>query len=84
MSYSEAESKVLARFVEKCRIAGGPKAGYNLRRQAIAYGLAGEAESETSEGLESLVSRGLLASNEAGDRFILTEAGVEALVAANG
>jgi hypothetical protein len=79
MSYSETETEVLRRFFEKCRIAGGAKAGYNLRRQAIELGVSGQAAEGLDEGLASLVEKGLLASNEAGDRFILTESGVEAL-----
>jgi hypothetical protein len=78
MMFSEAETSVLNRFQEKCRIAGGAKPGYNLRRQAIEAGAVAGGEA-VAGGLASLVEKGLLASNEAGDRFILTETGVEAI-----
>ena len=79
MSFSETESEILDRFREKCRIAGGAKPGYNLRRQAIEAGVAEPGAEAMSQGLASLVEQGLLASNEAGDRFILTETGAEAI-----
>ena len=81
MTFSEAEIEVLNRFHEKCRIAGGAKPGYNLRRRAIQGSLAAGTAAAIDEGLTSLVEKGLLAGNEAGDRFILTAAGVEALSA---
>ena len=84
MSYSEAESRVLARFAEKCRIAGGPKAGYNLRQAAIEYGWDAEQRAAATEGLLSLVERTLLASNESGDRYILTAEGAEVLLGSAG
>ena len=82
MSYSETETEVLHRFHEKCRIAGGAKPGYNLRRRAIELGVSSQAAADLDQGLASLVEKGLLAANEAGDRFILTESGVEAIDAA--
>lgn len=79
MSYSDAATHVLGRFVEKCRTAGGPKAGYNLRRDSIEQGWRASDAAAMDEGLADLVSRGVLAANEAGDRYILTEQGVETL-----
>lgn len=79
MAFSETESGIMNRFHDKCRIAGGAKAGYNLRRQAIEAGFARPDGDAIDEGLASLVEKGLLASNEAGDRFILTATGVEAI-----
>ncbi len=81
MSYSDAATHVLVRFVEKCRLAGGPKAGYNLRRRSIEQGWRVSDAKAMDEGLADLVSQGILASNEAGDRYILTEQGVETLTA---
>jgi len=69
----------MSRFHQKCRIAGGAKPGYNLRRQAIEAGLADSPGSVVDEGLTSLMEKGLLVSNEAGDRFSLTATGVEAI-----
>lgn len=84
MDFSEGESRILRRFAEKCHIAGGPQVGYGLRRQSIEYGLPDSARTATTEGLETLVGRGLLVANESGDRYLLTEAGVAALAAAAG
>ena len=81
MSLSEAEAHVLHRFAEKCRIAGGAKAGYVLRRRSVEQGWDRADGSAMEQALEALVSRGLLAVNEAQDRFILTEQGVESLAA---
>lgn len=84
MEYTDAENDVLARFSEKCRIAGGAKAGYVLRRQSIEYGWDEARRVAAAAGLEALVERGLLATNEARDRFVLTEQGVGALAALAG
>ena len=75
MDLSAAEQTVMERFALKTHIAGGAKAGYVLRRQALASG----AESEVDDGIASLVGRGLLAVGESGDFVYLTEAGAEAL-----
>lgn len=80
MSYTDAEAAILARFSEKCRIAGGPKAGYVLRKRSIEYGWNDERRAAAAEGLGALVEKGLLASSEAGDRFILTEQGAQTLI----
>lgn len=79
MDFTNGESRVLERFAEKCRIAGGPKAGYNLRRDSIVYGWDEARHQAAAAALESLVDKGVLAANEAGDRFSLTEDGVAAL-----
>lgn len=79
MTDFDPEALVLSVFKEKCRRAGGLKAGYNLRREAIQYGGTDDEKTASDEALGSLVERGLLAGNEGGDRFILTEEGVAAL-----
>ncbi len=79
MSSARAEEIVLQRFADKCRIAGGPKTGYMLRKESIQYGLDDELAAATEEALRDLVERGLLAPNESADRYFLTESGVEAL-----
>ncbi len=75
MDLTDAEQTVMERFADKTHIAGGAKAGYVLRRQAIASGL----ESDVDSGIASLVERGLLTEAESGEYVYLTEAGVEAL-----
>jgi len=77
MSYSAQEKLVIDRFIEKTRIAGGPKAGYTLRRVSIAYGRPDASELDSA--LDALVEKGLLKSSEAGDRFFLTADGAEHL-----
>lgn len=79
MSSSAATDIVLKRFADKCRIAGGPKPGYMLRKESIQYGLDDPLVEATEKALEELVERGLLAPNESGERYFLTESGVEAL-----
>lgn len=76
---SSAADHILERFAEKCRIAGGPKAGYMLRKESIQYGLDEQGTAATDEALAALVERGVLTPNEAGDRYFLTEAGVDEL-----
>lgn len=76
---STATDHVLERFAEKCRIAGGAKPGYMLRKESIQYGLEDAALAATEEALAALVERGVLVANDAGDRYFLTEAGVEEL-----
>ena len=84
MDLSTVERAVMERFYEKTHIAGGPRAGYVLRRQALAYG--GDLDFDLEAGLSALVERGLLTTGESGDYVYLTEQGVESLagVAAGG
>lgn len=79
MSSSEATDRILERFAEKCRIAGGPKPGYMLRKASIQYGLDDDATAASEAALEALVARGVLTPNETADRYFLTEAGAELL-----
>ncbi len=75
MDLTATEQSVMERFAHKTHIAGGAKAGYVLRRQALASG----AETEVDSSIASLVGRGLLTINESGEFVYLTEAGAEAL-----
>ena len=77
MDLSTVEQTVMERFSEKTHLAGGPRAGYVLRRQALAYGR--DPDFDLDAGLRALVERGLLTTNESGDYVYLTEQGVEAL-----
>lgn len=78
MELSAAEQTILDRYQEKTRIAGGPRKGYVLRRQAIRFGHQGPEE-ELERGLGSLVDKGLLAPSEDRRFYFLTEAGVDLL-----
>jgi len=75
----DPEASVLSVFKERCRRAGGLKAGFNLRQQSIRYNVPDEEKSACDEAIASLVGKGLLVGNEPGDRYSLTEDGVAAL-----
>jgi hypothetical protein len=76
MHEATVERAILERYRDKCAMAGGPREGYVLRRQAIALG-APQASPETLDGaLAALVERGLLAANDRRDLYFLTAAGV--------
>ena len=70
---------VLSVFKEKCRLAGGVKAGLGLRLQLIQYGASNEERLACDEAISKLVEDGLLVGNESGNRLIITEDGVAAL-----
>lgn len=74
-----ADQVILERYHEKCRIAGGHRAGYVLRREAILRVAESHPEADLEGGLASLVDAELLQANEAGSFFFLTAAGVEKL-----
>ena len=60
MEYSKVEQVILQRFFDKSRLAGGPRAGYMLRRKAICGVNRGSADLDFGPGLESLVEKGIL------------------------
>jgi hypothetical protein len=76
MELSKPEHQVFERFYEKCRAAGGPRAGYMLRKRAIVYRYT---ESDLEAALVGLVEKELLKVNEAGELYYLTAAGTELL-----
>jgi hypothetical protein len=77
MEMSPSESAVLARFAEKCRAAGGPQAGQQVRRASFSSTARRNPGVDVDEGLSRLVEKGVLKATEKADRFFLTEAGVE-------
>ena len=77
MELSAAERAILGRYHEKTRIAGGPRKGYVLRREAIGYGA--ETGGELDAGLGALGEKGVLSASEDGRFYFLSEAGVELL-----
>ena len=79
MTTTPAEQIILQRFREKCRLAGGPRAGFVLRHGAVMYVQHRHPEIDLEEGVASLIERGLLKASESGDFLFLSEAGVEAL-----
>ena len=82
MDLTATEQTVMERFAYKTHIAGGAKAGYVLRRQAIAAAAETGAVAEVDSAIAALVGRGLLITSEGGEFVYLTEAGVESLAGA--
>lgn len=76
MELTKVEQVILDRFAEKCRIAGGLRAGYMLREEAICYYKDESPELDFEQGLEQLVAKDLLKVNEGGGLYYLTAAGV--------
>ena len=79
MELSPIEKVILERFYDKCRLAGGVRVGYMLRREAISYYHHEHPELDYDEGLSSLVERDLLKVNEGGNLFYLSAGGAEYL-----
>ena len=77
MADDRATSIILDRYAEKCRLAGGPRIGYVLRKQAILHVSEEHPGVDLVAGLELLVEDGMLKSSESGDFYFLTAAGVE-------
>lgn len=78
LQLSPLATAILRRYHDKTRIAGGARAGYNLRRRSIFWE-SGEPASEQDRALAELVEQGLVKPNEAADRYALTAAGAERL-----
>jgi len=76
---SPVERLILERFRAKTHIAGGPKAGYVLRRHAIRYPHPEIPDAAFDAAFDALLTRGLLAANEESSVVFLTEEGAEAV-----
>ena len=81
MDLTTVEQVILDRFYEKSRIAGGPRTGYMLRKQAVVCLESDHPELDFAAGLDSLTEKGLLLRAESGTLYYLSEAGSEALAA---
>jgi hypothetical protein len=79
MDLQTVEQVILDRFYEKSRMAGGPRTGYMLRKQAVVCLEDDHPDLDFEAGLQSLAGRGLIVANEAGNLLYLSEAGAEAL-----
>lgn len=75
MNLSSSEELVIERFRTRARAAGGAKVGQSLRERAIRYYENETPEADLPAALSSLVDKGILSLNEAGDRYYLTESG---------
>ncbi len=74
-----AENVVLDRFRQRCRVAGGPRAGYVLRRASILYVQKDHPELDLESGISELVSQQILKANETGSFLFLTAEGIDRL-----
>ena len=81
MPSKTVEELIMDRFYEKSRMAGGPRPGYMLRKQAVLCLQDDHPELDLDAGVAALVDQGLLLPNEGGDLLYLSEAGSEALAA---
>lgn len=81
MDLTTVEQVIMERFYEKARMAGGPRTGYMLRKQAVTCLAEDHPDLDFEAGLESLAGKGLVLPNEAGNLVYLSEAGSEALAA---
>lgn len=77
MVEQSAQKIILERYAEKCRIAGGLRVGFVLRRQAVLYVADEYPGVDLEVGLAALIADGMIKSSESGDFCFLTAAGVE-------
>ena len=76
---SAATEIILDRFREKCRMAGGLRVGFVLRKDAILYLADEHPDVDFEAGLGQLVEDELLKVNESGDFYFLSATGAEKL-----
>lgn len=79
MTESPVERQILERFRERTHSAGGPKAGYVLRRHAVRTAHPELPAADLDAAFASLLERGLVAANVDSPVVFLTEAGAEAV-----
>ena len=79
MTSLSAEEILLERYRQKCRMAGGPRPGFVLRRRALLYIQPRHPGVDLAAGVTKLEEKGLIKASESGDFVFLTAAGVEAL-----
>ena len=77
MADDAAQTIILRRYAEKCRLAGGPRVGYVLRKRAILHVADDHPGVDLEAGVEALLEEGLLKASESGNFLFLTAAGVE-------
>lgn len=81
MELQSVEQVIMDRFYEKSRMAGGPRPGYMLRKQAVVCLGSDHPGLDFDAGVAALIDKGLLLRNEEGNLLYLSEAGSEALAA---
>jgi hypothetical protein len=77
METTKAEQAVLARFRERCHIAGGVQVGYGMRAAAIRLARNSQPDLDIDQALGAMVEKGWLKRNEAGTWYYLTAKGAE-------
>lgn len=77
MGNDRAADIILDHYAEKCRLAGGPRVGYVLRKQSILRAADEDSGVDLERGLAGLVEAGLVKPSESGDFYFLTATGVE-------
>lgn len=80
MDLTQAEQVILARFKERCHIAGGVQPGYGMRAQAIKLRQPSGADFDAV--LKGMVEKGWLKVNPAGTWYYLSAEGAERVKAA--
>lgn len=79
MPTSTAEEIILERFRLKSRAAGGPRAGFVLRRASVLYVQEQHPDMDLQSGIGQLVEKEILKTSESGDYLFLTAAGADLL-----
>lgn len=80
MNLTQAEQVILARFKERCHIAGSVQPGYGMRAKAIKLQQPSGADFDVV--LQGMVAKGWLKVNPAGTWYYLTAEGAEQVKAA--
>jgi hypothetical protein len=82
MDTTPVEQAVLARFRERCHIAGSVQVGYGMRAAAIRLARSSQPDLDVDQALAGMVEKGWLKRNEAGTWYYLTAEGAELVKAA--
>ncbi len=80
MDLTQAEQVILARFRERCHIAGSVQPGYGMRLKAIKLQQPSGADFDAV--LKGMVEKGWLKVNTAGTWYYLTAEGADRVKAA--
>ena len=75
MDTTPTEQAVLARFRERCHIAGAVQVGYGMRATAIRLARSTQPDLDIDQALVAMVEKGWLKRNEAGTWYYLTADG---------
>lgn len=76
---SNQEERIRRILAARCRIAGGARVGFSIRRAALeaqASGDHSELRAATRTVLDQIVDSDRLRANEGGDRVYVTESGL--------